>query len=833
LVGVLAVAMIVAVVLTIFAFNQQGIALENAQQAEQNAATAQSESYARATQQAIAEEQAEARAVAEEQALEDRDRSIVAEQDALVQREEALHQAAIGLASQAELQANGRAPETSVLLALEALENYPLTWQAEKALGNSILKSRLRAVIPYDDYLQVVEWSSDGSQILISGMELISESPWKWENANVRLLDASTGEKLLKITEGEPNMASWSPDEKLILALNEGDVILKVWDAESGVVRFTLDIEDIGGDLNTNITDWEPWSPGGDRFLLYTKDGLVKIFDGLTGEPLQSLTGHQGELLENQDPMLSQAMWSPGGDLVAVSSRVESNVIVYQVDTGKALYTIPGDFEDSRVVLGGWSPSGDRFVTRGLGGAKVYEAATGQLLLDLIIPQTYFRRAVWSPDGSYILTQDGFESATVWDAENGQVLSSIEDIVQAMWVEWSPSGDFAAVAGADGFVHVWDVITGQVVHKLSGTMGWANRLEFSTEGESILAVGDDNTINILDLTEASLMISVSTCYFITNPAWSPDGQQVAFGSNCPPDYPIKIWDANSGELQFELISNLMDAVDVNWSPSGDRILTSYGDGHTMIWDASNGELLLPYRELEDGVRVSEWSPDGSQIATGYTNGTVVVWDSSNGEEIITFVGHTGGWICSARWSPDGSRLMSTNDQGEAIIWDAATGKVLLELFSEEFKNAVPDAAWTKDGNQVILFSEDGYVRIFDPNTGDELDQFFTRSGSMITFFSLSPSEERMIIGGNDNLATVWDIASGTEILAYEVGGFVYPAYSPDGSQVLIGSTEGEWGKLQVFPVWDSLEEVVDYAKECCVVRELTADEREVFGLPPR
>jgi hypothetical protein len=49
LVGVFAIAAIVAVVLTIFAFNQQGIAQENAQQAEQNAATAQAEALARST----------------------------------------------------------------------------------------------------------------------------------------------------------------------------------------------------------------------------------------------------------------------------------------------------------------------------------------------------------------------------------------------------------------------------------------------------------------------------------------------------------------------------------------------------------------------------------------------------------------------------------------------------------------------------------------------------------------------------------------------------------------------------------------------------------------
>ena len=29
------------------------------------------------------------------------------------------------------------------------------------------------------------------------------------------------------------------------------------------------------------------------------------------------------------------------------------------------------------------------------------------------------------------------------------------------------------------------------------------------------------------------------------------------------------------------------------------------------------------------------------------------------------------------------------------------------------------------------------------------------------------------------------------------------------------------------------KELIDYAYECCVFRELTAEEREVFGLPER
>ena len=62
------------------------------------------------------------------------------------------------------------------------------------------------------------------------------------------------------------------------------------------------------------------------------------------------------------------------------------------------------------------------------------------------------------------------------------------------------------------------------------------------------------------------------------------------------------------------------------------------------------------------------------------------------------------------------------------------------------------------------------MTIFDAQTGEQRSQFLTTSSaSNITNFSLSPSDERVIIGGHDGIARVWDLASGTRLLGYEVG----------------------------------------------------------------
>jgi hypothetical protein len=55
-------------------------------------------------------------------------------------------------------------------------------------------------------------------------------------------------------------------------------------------------------------------------------------------------------------------------------------------------------------------------------------------------------------------------------------------------------------------------------------------------------------------------------------------------------------------------------------------------------------------------------------------------------------------------------------------------------------------------------------------------------------------------------------------------------WSLDGRRIATASSDGA---LKVFPAWQTTQELIDYAKECCFVRELTDEEREQFGLPPQ
>jgi hypothetical protein len=53
------------------------------------------------------------------------------------------------------------------------------------------------------------------------------------------------------------------------------------------------------------------------------------------------------------------------------------------------------------------------------------------------------------------------------------------------------------------------------------------------------------------------------------------------------------------------------------------------------------------------------------------------------------------------------------------------------------------------------------------------------------------------------------------------------AWSPDGTR-LVGASLLK--SVEIHRVWQSTQELIDYAKECCVIRELTEAERTQFGL---
>ena len=205
-----------------------------------------------------------------------------------------------------------------------------------------------------------------------------------------------------------------------------------------------------------------------------------------------------------------------------------------------------------------------------------------------------------------------------------------------------------------------------------------------------------------------------------------------------------------------------------------------------------------------------------------------LWDSTSGEQIWQVVPE-GGWYSYAKWSPDGKWIISTGSHRQGTIRDALTGEEILHLYPEDHPDWVEGAAWSPDGKRLVIFSE-GAGQIFDPRTGEVLLNLSSGHTSSAWDVFWSPTDEYIYTLAGDGTYRVFDAATGVELLVYETGGWPAGSLSPDGTKMLIGTNDG---KTSIFPTWATPEELIAYARECCLLRELTPEERDLFGLPPR
>jgi len=259
-----------------------------------------------------------------------------------------------------------------------------------------------------------------------------------------------------------------------------------------------------------------------------------------------------------------------------------------------------------------------------------------------------------------------------------------------------------------------------------------------------------------------------------------------------------------------------------------------------VFDVQSGQIIQTFTPGGDRlIRSAAWSPDGAQVATGLLNHQIIIWDYVTGEQVARLIhsDNSSMMVNKVEWSPDGSKFAAASDESTARVWDAHTWEPLYTLQHEPPAYVVA-AAWSPDSTRLLtaggndeLGAKDNTARIWDGANGEEL---LVLSGHTKSVWpgDWSPSGKRVVTSSNDGTVRIWDASTGDELLALSVpvSYALYAWWSPDGQHLAVVGNET---LVSVWRVWQSTEELVDYAKECCLFRELTAAERERFGLAAR
>jgi WD40 repeat protein/ribosomal protein L40E len=333
----------------------------------------------------------------------------------------------------------------------------------------------------------------------------------------------------------------------------------------------------------------------------------------------------------------------------------------------------------------------------------------------------------WSPDGKRIASVHGQGwgigggTLRIWDAETGKSLSVIQNKNKLMWqVVWSPDGNFIATGAQDGLAEIWNAETLQKVHELQGAGS-----------------------------------------FVENIIWSPGSNQIAVGES---NGTLRVWDVATGKQVYSqgLHTNRLDAT--AWSPDGKYIATGGWDNLVRIVDAATGRLLMEFKD-SSYVDCLAWTADSKFLATGGLSHIVRIIDVTKGVELWALKAHTNT-VRGVRWSPDGKLIASVGQDDTVRIWDAATGKLLQSLDNRGYN---PNLLWSPDGKYLASGGE-GMLRIW--NTSDwTIQQFqaFDRNNDVVIAGWSADAKQVLTIGKYDEVIKLWEVASGKEIYAAQIG----------------------------------------------------------------
>jgi WD40 repeat protein/transcriptional regulator with XRE-family HTH domain len=639
-------------------------------------------------------------------------------------------------------------PERSILLALQAVKistegDKPVLVEVEDALHRAVQTSRLRNTLRgHDGGLWALTLSDDGTRLATVSMD-----------GTAKVWDLATNQVLMTLpTDVTANLAGtgavFSPDGKRLLTISS-DNSATLWEPATGQALFLLH-------GHTAPVSSVAISPDGKVLATASDDKTVKLWDATTGVAINTLAGHEGVSLV--------LAFSPDGKRVFAGSDETGIAIAWEVPSGKELFRFGGQAAVVGVDAIAVSPDGARLATGEFDTTvKLWEAATGKLLLTLFGHASQVVSVAFSADGSYLAS--GSEDGTVklWDALTGrEVLTLGGHTSGVLGVAFSADGGRLYSASRDGTARIWDVSPAAGRDWLN-LVGHSDRLfgvAYRPDGAQLATWSHDGTAKMWDAATGEELHTLSLENTISegNPSYSPDGKQLAIISGNG----ATVFDAQSGSMLISLPAFAGEAIEVLYSPDGARLALASNGGTVRIFDSTNGRLLLEFPTSHGGSEEQLWqiafSPDGKRLGTARGDG-VYVWDATSGKRLLTFTGHGEGVRASGiTFSPNGKWAATTGNDSSVQVWDAATGEVIFKLAGHT--GPTFGVAFSPDGRSLASSSVDRTIKIWRlPAAGGQVPEPLTLHGHTGAVYRLafSPDGSRLASTGRNLIARVYSL----------------------------------------------------------------------------
>jgi WD40 repeat protein/tRNA A-37 threonylcarbamoyl transferase component Bud32 len=438
---------------------------------------------------------------------------------------------------------------------------------SEKVILWDISEDKVRATIPgYRSPVKTVAFTPDGNTLAAGS-----------QNGDLKLWDVANGrESLTRQGGGSIRILAFAPDGKTLAEVDQGEWLVRLWDVPAmqerhilrgtgpykglGAVAFAPDGKTLAVGNGPVVKLWDRSGLERDRGRRVLNHGrpIVALSFAADGQSLAYADQPEGGRekgavnrwqLESGSGRVVRPRWSsvsegpspaafaPGGKVLAEGSFLHGGFTVWEVDSGKELFTVAPDGRGLQTLA--FAPDGRTLAVSHDGSGKVclWEVGTGRARRTLEHDSVVYSLG-WAADGR-MLASGGFGTVTWWDVATGERLFTHKiGSGQVTSLSFSADGKTLAVGNEKGTLELWDVATRKARFSLQGHSNRIKGLAFAARDKTLLTSSFDKTVRFWDVTSGQERLTVKRD--VNAFEVSPDGKHLGLARS---DGCLELWEA--------------------------------------------------------------------------------------------------------------------------------------------------------------------------------------------------------------------------------------------------------------------------------------------------